>query len=409
MSDDSPSSALADVSGPAPIPFYDLMLPLLECLFTPHEIEINKTWMQTERWKGQMVDALVYQVETLLAKNEYLEEAIQAGDAPSLELRKRGSELSDENPGFPSSPVTLYERYLSLQSQVEAMSMEIEMCRKHPIIVEKDYDQDVIVPQTTWMTEWRARPGFEKQAMFVQVIGESGLGRLPDIKARVAGRLGYSNPKAGSLSGAVDALVERGLLARRTAEAGMQGRPPKLVWLTNLGQAAYVFLTNKPPAHSELDTQASHVSDAHMLLNLVAAELLQANGYEILAHGHRHYLDGKRQAVPDLTARKDGQIVYIEVERSGKKSPRSEKWVNLCQLSCGNLFVFCQYPHSQRQIAREVQKDLLENGLSSRLRLTNLADLRYGLRGPEGGLWLEEMDIYPGLETDEDSENGLYD
>jgi hypothetical protein len=132
------------------------------------------------------------------------------------------------------------------------------------------------------------------------------------------------------------------------------------------------------------------------LLNLEAADLLQDAGYEILAHGHRHYLDGVRQAVPDLTVCMDGEINYIEVERSGKKSSRPEKWVNLCELTDGQIYIFCQYPRSQKQIAAEVQKALLERNQTCRLTLTNLADLRKGYRGPDGSFWLEQIDISPG-------------
>jgi hypothetical protein len=407
MSYEVPSGVLADMYGPSP--YYQALLPLIQELVSPAELqERQRTW-QFDTAKHTLARELLDRVQLLKAHAENLKQQCSAAQREArtfLEDAKRWeAACAEQHQLF----CEVYAENKVMQDQLEKMEAEIAMCRKHPIIVEKSYDQDVILPQTVWMTEWRAKPGFEKQAMFVRVIGESGLGRLPEIKSWVAQRLGYSSPNAGSLSGAVDTLVERGLLGRRTAEAGMQGRPPKLVWLTNLGQAAYVLLTNKPPIRSELATQSSHVSDAHMLLNLAAAELLQANGYEILAHGHRHFLDGKRQAVPDLTTRKDEQIVYIEVERSGKKSRRPEKWVNICQLTCGNIYVFCQYPFSQEQIAREVQKALLDNKLSSRLRLTNLADLREGLRGPDGSLWLEEIDIYPGMKTSEPDEIGLYD
>jgi hypothetical protein len=283
-----------------------------------------------------------------------------------------------------------------LKKRLEQMNTEVQMCRKHPLIVEKTYTGVLELSQTIWMTEWRARPGFDKQAVIVEIIGETGLGRVPVIRERAAALFGYNKSSAGGISKALAALEKRGLIAIRQAEGGMQGRPPRLAWLTDLGQAAYVMLTNQPPLRSELATQTSHVSDAHMLLNLEAADLLTQTGYEILAHGHRHFLDGVRQAVPDLTARKDGKLIYIEVERSGKKSSRPEKWVNLHELTEGNLYVFCQYENSQEQIAEEVQKTLRERNLASRLTLTNLEALRWGRRGPGGSLWLEQVDLLAG-------------
>ena len=89
-------------------------------------------------------------------------------------------------------------------------------------------------------------------------------------------------------------------------------------------------------------------------------------------------------------------MIYIEVERSGKKSSRPEKWINLRELTDGNLYVFCQYEVSQEQIADEVQKTLRERNLASRLTLTNLEALRSGQRGLGGSLWLEQIIISAG-------------
>ena len=373
--------------------FYELLLPLIERLLTPREAEINQEWMKLEGAKSALVDDLLrrlnnrfdeieQQKQNILELNQAatkLKAEIEIRNTLGLEQHKEFCELCDEND--------------ELKKRIEQMQTEVQMCRKHPIIVEKSYDDDIHLPQTVWMTEWRARAGFDKQSVIIQIIGETGLGRMPAIKERAAALFGYSKPSAGGITKAIEAVHKRGLIAIRQSHGGMQGRPPKLAWLTELGQAAYVLLTNKPPVQSELATQSSHVSDAHMLLNLEADGLLKKAGYEILEHGHRHYLDGIRQAVPDLTARKDGEIIYIEVERSGKKSSRPEKWVNLCELTGGNLYVFCQYEYSQEQIADEVQKTLRERNLASHLTLTNLESLRWGLRGPGESLWIRRIDI----------------
>ena len=279
------------------------------------------------------------------------------------------------------------------KARVEELEDEVKMCRRHPLIVEKTPAGQLSLSQTRWMMDWRSQAGFKTQSALLRIMGNTGLGRVPVIREQAATYLGYSKPSAGGISKALAALEKLGLLTIRSAESGMQGRPPTLASLTELGQAAYIMLTNRPPQRSELETQASHVSDAHMLLNLEAADLLQQAGYEILAHGHRHYLDGVRQAVPDLTVYKDGEVIYIEVERSGKKSSRPEKWVNLCELTEGQIYVFCQYPRSQKQLAAEIQQALLDHHLACHLTLTNLADLRKGDRGPEESLWLEQIDL----------------
>ena len=396
--DDSavPTGVLVGMYGsPKPV-FYELLVPLIQKLVPPRELEINQEWMKLEGGKSMLVDYLLDRVNDRFAEIEHQKQTI-------LELNQTIARLKAEIETRKTLGQEQHQEFCEvcdendeLKKRLEQMKTEVQMCRKHPLIVEKTYTGELELSQTIWMTEWRSRPGFDKQAVIVEIIGETGLGRVPVIRERAAALFGYNKPSAGGISKALAALEKRGLIAIRQAEGGMQGRPPKLAWLTDLGQAAYVMLTNKPPVLSELATQASHVSDAHMLLNLEAADLLTQAGYEILAHGHRHFLDGVRQAVPDLTARKDGKLIYIEVERSGKKSSRPEKWVNLHELTEGNLYVFCQYEASQEQIAEEVQKTLRERNLASRLTLTNLEALRWGRRGPGGSLWLEQIDLSAG-------------
>ena len=385
-----PRGSLADVNGPF---FYIMLRPLIERLVPAWEIELNKAWITTDGNMRGLVELLLRRLNELFDEIQSLRSANQDFAMYEKILNAQIVRLEREA----GDHQELHQRISDLQDQALRMQTEIDMCRKHPIIVERSYDEDVILPQTVWMTEWRARPGFETQAIILRIIGETGLGRMPLIKERAAWELNYQSASAGGIAKAVDALQNRGLLTLRTAEKGMQGRPPKLGRLTDLGQAAYVMLTNKPPVRSELDTQSSHVSDAHMLLNLEAEGWLKKAGYEILSHGHRHYLDGVRQAVPDLTVRKNEEIFYIEVERSGKKSSRPEKWVNLCELTGGNIYVFCQYERNRETIANEVTKALLERGMSCRLSLTSQQELKQGWRGPGDSIWIEEIEIFPGM------------
>jgi DNA-binding PadR family transcriptional regulator len=392
-----PHGVLADLGGSSvQSAFYKLLLPLTGRLLTSTELEHGQSWMTIEGGKSMLVDYLLDRVNDRFSELESQKQMI-------LEFNQTIAQLKAE---IETRRVLGWEQHQEfcdvcdendkLKKRIEKMKTEVEMCRKHPVIVEKTYTGTLELSQTIWMTEWRDSPGFDKQAVIVKIIGETGLGRVPVIRERAAALFGYKKPSAGGISKALAALEKRGLISIRQANGGMQGRPPKLTWLTDLGQAAYVMLTNHPPLRSELTTQASHVSDAHMLLNLEAADLLTQAGYEILAHGHRHFLGGVRQAVPDITARKDDTIIYIEVERSGKKSSRPEKWINLQELTDGNLYVFCQYEVSQEQIAEEVQKTLRERNLASRLTLTNLEALRSGRRGPAGSLWLEQINIFAG-------------
>ena len=385
---------LADLdAAPRPSAFYRALLPLIERLLSPTELELHQVWMKMEGGQPALVGELLRQVEALLAEIERQQESAREHARKFDELGRENKirkMLAEQDQAEFREALDQVDEW---KARVEELEDEVKMCRRHPLIVEKTPAGQLSLSQTRWMMDWRSQAGFKTQSALLRIMGNTGLGRVPVIREQAATYLGYSKPSAGGISKALAALEKLGLLTIRSAESGMQGRPPTLASLTELGQAAYIMLTNRPPQRSELETQASHVSDAHMLLNLEAADLLQQAGYEILAHGHRHYLDGVRQAVPDLTVYKDGEVIYIEVERSGKKSSRPEKWVNLCELTEGQIYVFCQYPRSQKQLAAEIQQALLDHHLACHLTLTNLADLRTGDRGPEESLWLEQIDL----------------
>lgn len=274
----------------------------------------------------------------------------------------------------------LFKKDFEMQAHLKKMQDEVEMCRRFPIVLQPEFDPTLQTAQTPWMEEWRAAAGFQSQATLIILLGDTGIGRQPLIREEMAHLLNYKNPKVGNITKAINACKKRKLISSRQAKKGLNGRPPMLIELTEKGQAAYVMLTNKKPRVSELETISSHMSDQHMLLNLETEQFLRQDGHEILAHGHRHYLDGVRQAVPDITTQKDGKTYYIEVECNGYKHDRDAKWNNLCDLSGGELYVFCQSWRLATEIADEVEKTLAEYPGPYSLRIANLEDCKTGER-----------------------------
>lgn len=378
-----PTNFLREADLPAPSALRKQIKPLIERLIS------NPDPKQEIRWarfgpdgEEALLSDLLQAVETLLACQrdaQRIPELEQTIARQEQQIGQFDEQLFNERMGREMAEnikSNLYNNLFELEERLEKMQAEIAMCRKHPIILQPEFDPSIATSQTDWMEQWRAAHGFKTQATLITLLGDTGIGRQPRIRWEMAQRLGYKDPSTSNITKAIKACEKRGLIEIRKAKEGLNGRPPHLMYLTDLGQAAYVMLTNKKPRSSELNTLASHMTDGHMLLNLEVEQFLTQDGYEILAHGHRHYLDGVRQAVPDITVRKDGQVSYIEVERSGRKSERAEKWINLCELTGGQIYVFCQSWRLAQEITNEAEAILDEHNLKYQLNVTCLEDCR---------------------------------
>lgn len=378
-----PTNFLREADLPAPSALRKQIKPLIERLIS------NPDPKQEIRWacfgpdgEEALLTDLLQAIETLLACQrdaQRIPELEQTIARQEQQIGQHEDQLFNERIGREMAEGrkdSLYKSLFEMEERLEKMQAEIAMCRKHPILLQPKFDPTLTSAQTDWMEQWRAAHGFKTQATLLTLLGDTGIGRQPRIRWEMAQLLGYKDPSTSNITKAIKACEKRGLIEIRKATEGLNGRPPHLIYLTDLGQAAYVMLTNKKPRSSELNTLSSHMTDGHMLLNLEVEQFLAQDGYEILAHGHRHYLDGVRQAVPDITARKDDQISYIEVERNGRKSERAEKWINLCELTSGQIYVFCQSWPLAQEITNEAEAILDQHNLKYQLNVTCLEDCR---------------------------------
>jgi hypothetical protein len=287
------------------------------------------------------------------------------------------------------------------------MQQEVLMARKHPIVIEKSAKSLSPVPQAAWMESWRRSRGFEKQAAVIEILGSTGIGFLPKLRYRLAQRFGYPKDNVGNITSAIDNCAKRGLIEKTQAKGVGKGRPPMMVKLTEFGQSAYVMLTNQTPVPSELLALSGHMSDKHLILNLRAKQYLEKAGYEILADSYRYYLDGVRQAVPDITARKDGQVYYIEVERDTYKSERPEKWRNLNELSMGSLYVICETRYMMADLAFEVSEAMSPEMTAWTLHMTHFAQMENDLNAGQSDFWRDIMTFYvPDPDVDDEIDDG---
>jgi len=249
-------------------------------------------------------------------------------------------------------------------------------------------------PEPDWMVTWRKTETFERDAVVLRLLGETGLARRPLIELQAAERLGIR--KAG---GSVQALFNR-LEALRLIEifrpwdtggAKTGGRSPDLVRLAERGRLAYWLLAGAGPVDNEYDALlARHVSPEHTLLNLQAADVLREANYQVNSFSPDIRLPDGGLFKPDLLAfDPNGQTLYIEVEAEANKNreQRQAKWRNALQASGGQIYVFCDNRSCMRSIRSEINFSLGRQ--AAQCYLTNLSDLQAGKRAVDGGIWLD--------------------
>ena len=249
-------------------------------------------------------------------------------------------------------------------------------------------------PEPDWMAAWRKTATFERDAIVLRLLGETGLARRPMIELQAAEKLGIRKA-GGSLQALFNRLETLSLIElfrpwdNSGARAG--GRTPDMVRLSELGRLAYWLLSGVDAVQNEYDALlARHVSPEHTLLNLQAADVLREAEYQVNPFPPDIHLVDGGLFKPDLLAiDPNGQTLYIEVEVEANKNhaQRQAKWRNALQASGGQIYVFCDNRSCMRSIRSEINFGLGRQ--AGQCCLTNLADLQGGKRAADGGIWLD--------------------
>jgi hypothetical protein len=247
-----------------------------------------------------------------------------------------------------------------------------------------------------WMSEWRQRTTFERDAMLLSVIGETGISRRPKIIQLAAIRMGVK-PDNSAIADAIHRIEKRKLIERlelfekRGSETG--GLLPYLYRLTEQGRQAYWLLSGKNALECEFDVLMKlHKSPEHTLLNMRVREFLEEHQiYQVLLEAATLVLPDGHKFEPDITARdiSTGELIYIEVEREANKDTqtRIQKWRNFHAASHGNIRVICDKPGFMRKLVSEINFAL--SGQRFATYISNIEEMEETLAA-KGHIWVME-------------------
>ena len=365
-------------------------------------------WIKSGKTLAQLDDRLVQMRVTDLLK--------QLRDTPSPsspetneELQLRILVLQNQNQALQDAVARAKQRIESLeqdnrglqarnsvQQQVEQLMQKEQLAVKptNNEAVGSPVQQGMVEPP--WMSEWRQRTTFERDAMLLNVIGETGISRRPKIIQLAAVRTGVK-PDNSAIADAIHRIEKRGLIERldlfekRGSETG--GVLPYLYRLTEQGRQAYWLLSGKNALECEFDVlMKRHKSPEHTLLNMKVREFLEEHQlYQVLLEAAALVLPDGHKFEPDITARdvSTGELIYIEVEREANKDTqtRIQKWQNFYTASHGNIRVICDKPGFMRKLASEINFAL--SGQKFATYISNIEEMEETL-ATKGHIWVME-------------------
>ena len=362
-------------------------------------------WIKGGKTLAQLDDRFVQMRVTELLK-QLREKPLSSSKELNAELQQRILELQNQNQALHGALANAKQRIEALEQENRSFQAQKSVQQQVEQLVQKKEQRTRIeingspvlqgMAEPKWMEEWRQRKTFDRDAMLLAVMGETGISRRPKIIQLAAVRMGVK-PDNSALADAIHRIEKRGLIERldlfekRGSETG--GLLPYLYRLTDQGKQAYWLLTGKNALECEFDVlMKQHKSPEHTLLNMKVREFLEDyHVYQVLLEAASLVLPEGHKFEPDITARdpSTGELVYIEVEREANKDTqtRIQKWQNFHVASHGMIRVICDKPGFMRKLASEINFAL--SGQRFATYISNIEEMEETLAS-KGHIWVME-------------------
>lgn len=362
-------------------------------------------WIKGGKTLAQLDDRFVQMRVTELLK-QLREKPLSSSKELNAELQQRILELQNQNQALHGALANAKQRIEELEQENRSFQAQKSVQQQVEQLVQKKEQRTRTeingspvlqgMAEPKWMEEWRQRKTFDRDAMLLAVMGETGISRRPKIIQLAAVRMGVK-PDNSAIGDAVHRIEKRGMIERlelfekRGSETG--GLLPYLYRLTDQGKQTYWLLTGKNALECEFDVlMKRHKSPEHTLLNMKVREFLEDHQvYQVLLDAAALILPDGHKFEPDITARdvSNGELVYIEVEREANKETqtRIQKWQNFHVASHGMIRVICDKPGFMRKLASEINFAL--SGQRFATYISNIEEMEETLVS-KGHIWVME-------------------
>ncbi len=226
----------------------------------------------------------------------------------------------------------------------------------------------------------------ERIDALIALIASTGISRSDEIREQLASQWGISRG-SGRVGYTVRVAAHQGLLEIHPCTVEWPGEKTRqFLVLTAAGRTRAEQL-GVASVISEYEAGLKHhKTPEHLYLVLKAAEILKAEGYtEVNPFPDCIQLvDG--DYCPDITARQDGHLVFIECERSQNKA-REVKWSRAGQANGGTICLITPNRKLMDSITSEIKAT---TGSIFKISAFNVSEYASGLRGPDNTIWLHQ-------------------
>ena len=350
--------------------------------------QLAADWLDEQQRSGQELAQIPMEVLQGVLRERIGLLSMQSGSGISIEERALLQDLKEANRQMAEKLDQASNEKVSVQQTLAQRNQEISLLQEKLKTAQRPQSAGIdfeIFPN--WYREWIERGNLARDGEVLRVIGDTGLSRQPEIFEAAAKVLGCEK-NSSALKNAVDALESRGFITVRKSQAEKVGQPANLLGLTPIGEAAYVFYAKAKPRETELDLDA-HKSEAHALMVLAACDWLKKAGYEVLRQAEQIRLEGGHLFCPDITAERDGKLIYVEVERESTKGnqDRETKWRNFYQASGGEIFVVCENTKYQDVLIQELNRSLREHIAHTNFHYCDLSVMDDDALARNGDIW----------------------
>lgn len=246
------------------------------------------------------------------------------------------------------------EASLRNQAQVDEMSKKLSELADGALVSRED--RAIVQAMVSGdfddgMQALKASKRRDRLEFLIGCIGERGEILSPDLARRIAEQYNIADQRSSSISDLLAEAESIWLISQSESDVRRPGQRPKMVKLTQLGEFAYEQLFSQSP--QKTDYAKEHKTEAHAALIVRAEEILRRVGYEIL-RGIEIKQGSEHTFQPDITARKDGHLIYVEVERDATKGNQDFgiKAQNFRNFANGEMYFFCENYNAYREVLR---------------------------------------------------------
>ena len=350
--------------------------------------QLAADWLDEQQRSGQELAQIPMEVLQGVLRERIGLLSMPSGSGISIEERALLQNLKEANRQMAEKLDQASNEKVSVQQTLAQRNQEISLLQEKLKTAQRPQSAGIdfeIFPN--WYREWIERGNLARDGEVLRVIGDTGLSRQPEI-FEIASKALQCGKDSRALPNAVESLEKRGFITVRTSQAEKVGQPPRILTLTPIGEAAYVFYTKTKPKASELELDA-HRSEAHALMVLAACDWLKKAGYEVLNQAEQIRLEGGHLFCPDITAERDGKLIYVEVERESTKGnqDRETKWRNFYQASGGEIFVVCENTKYQKVLINELNHSLREHIPHTNFYYCDLSVMDDDVLARTGDIW----------------------